>query len=91
MAFNREDIGAFSLQNISIFWKSDEFHCWPDAVEDVDQDQEESDKQSHPARDNLRLDEEADPAHNHKHEAGQVYLKRKINNKFETFVIIYLN
>ena len=75
MAFNREDIGAFSLQNISIFWQNDEFHCWPDTVEDVDQDQEESDKQSHPARDNLRLDEEADPAHNHKHKAGQVNLE----------------
>ena len=47
----------------------------PDTVEDVDKDQEEGDEHGHPARDNLRLHQETDPANNHKHGTRQVHLK----------------
>ena len=46
----------------------------PDAVEDVDEDEEERDEQRHPARHHLGLDQEADPAGHHEHEARQVDL-----------------
>ena len=35
-------------------------------VEDVNEDQEESDKKSHPARNNIRRYNEAYPGHDHK-------------------------
>ena len=43
-----------------------------DGVEDVDEDEEHGDEESHPARHILRGDEEADPGHQHEHGGGQV-------------------
>ena len=48
---------------------------FPDAVEDVDEDEEEGDQEPHPARHHLGLDQEADPAGHHEHEARQVHLE----------------
>ena len=43
-----------------------------DGVEDVDEDEEHGDEESHPAGHILRGDEEADPGHQHEHGRGQV-------------------
>ena len=48
----------------------------PNAVEDIDEDKEQGDKETHPARHHLRLDQEAHPAHNHEHEGGQIHLEQ---------------
>ena len=37
-----------------------------DVVEDVDQDEEERDEESHPPGDDVRRNHEADPGHHHK-------------------------
>lgn len=46
----------------------------PDAVEYIYKDKKECYKERHPTGDHLGLDEEADPAGHHEHEAGQVNL-----------------
>ena len=51
----------------------------PDTVEDIDQDEEESDKQGHATRHHLGLDKERDPRHHHKHKTGQVHLDQKLH------------
>ena len=72
--------------------KHEIYSVLPDTVADVDEDQEEGDQHGHPeqeesvqqraivtaspARDNLWLDQEADPAHDHKHGARQVHLQQ---------------
>ena len=43
-----------------------------DGVEDVDEDEEHGDEESHAAGHILRGDEEADPGHQHEHGGGQV-------------------
>ena len=45
-----------------------------DAVEDVDQDEEEGDEKRHPAGHDLRLDEEGHPRDDDEHAGGQVDL-----------------
>ena len=43
-----------------------------DSVEDVDEDQKESDKERHPARDDIRRNNEADPGDDHEKTRGKV-------------------
>ena len=46
---------------------------WPgDGVEDVDQDQEDGDEEGHPARNDFRGDEEADPGDDDEHSGWKV-------------------
>ena len=62
----------------------------PDAVENIDEDEEESDQHGHPARHHLGLDQEADPADDHKHGAGEVDLHTVMIDTFPrraTFLI----
>ena len=59
---------------------------FPDAVEDVDEDEEEGDQKPHPARHHLGLDQEADPAGHHEHEARQVHLEI---NDIEMFCSVF--
>ena len=47
----------------------------PDAVEDVDEDEEEGDEERHPAGHHLRLDEEGHPRHHHEHARREVHLQ----------------
>ena len=51
----------------------------PDTVKNVDEDEEESDEQSHATRDDFRLDEEWDPGHDDEHAAGQVDLHQVLH------------
>ena len=46
----------------------------PDTVENINEDQEQGDKETHPARHHMRVDQKADPADDNKHEAWQVDL-----------------
>ena len=46
----------------------------PDTVEDIDEDKEESDEQSHPARNDFRFNEKWHPWDSNEHTWGQVYL-----------------
>ena len=41
----------------------------PDTVENINEYKEQGDQEPHPAGHHLRLDQEADPAHNDKHAA----------------------
>ena len=43
-----------------------------DGVEDVDEDEEDGDEETHPARDALGVDEEADPADDDEEAGGEV-------------------
>ena len=43
-----------------------------DAVENVDEDEKDSDEDGHPARDTLWGNEEADPGHNDEHPSRKV-------------------
>ena len=45
---------------------------WCHDVEDVDEHEEEGDEHRHPAGDNLRGDQEADPGHHDKQARGQI-------------------
>ena len=53
--------------------------CWPDTVENVDEDEEECDEQSHATRDDFRLDEDWDPGPDDEHAAGQVDLHQVLH------------
>ena len=47
----------------------------PDTVKNVDEDEEESDKQRHPARNDFRFDQKRDPGHDDEHAARKVDLQ----------------
>ena len=47
----------------------------PNRVEDIDEDEEESDEQCHSPWDDVWPDEEGDPGHGHEEDAGKVDLE----------------
>ena len=79
---------------------------WPDTVENIDQNQKQSDQHGHsevrnkyklsnknisPSRHHFRLDQETDPAHNDEHEAWQIDLEVEMTSLKYKFTESHLN